>query len=148
MCVVENLLQVENSGGDPLDAVHHPVGIRRPLAPHGDVLVEVELPPHCRVLRLDRDAESGWGWRSDLDATLTPPPSPFLEGADSGECDLWPPRQCLSVRRRWETLIFFTFKWKSICRKLTCNRWSGGGLQQVKPHYSIFGLLSLVIWLD
>lgn len=95
-----HLLQVEHGGGDPLDAVHHPVGIRRSVAPHGDVLVEVELPPDGRVLRLEGGgSHRGWGWGrgGDLDADLDTVHSPFLEGAGSGGCDLSPRRLCLSV---------------------------------------------------
>lgn len=36
-----DLLQVEDSGRDPLDSVHHPLRIWRPLASHCNVLVQV-----------------------------------------------------------------------------------------------------------
>lgn len=36
-----DLLQVEDSRGDPLDTIHHPLGVWRPLASHRDVLVQV-----------------------------------------------------------------------------------------------------------
>lgn len=48
-CLSSDLLQVEDSSGDPLDTIHHPLRVRGPLAPRHYVLVKVELPPHCRV---------------------------------------------------------------------------------------------------
>lgn len=47
-----DLVQVEDSSRDPLDTVHHPLRIWRPLASHCYVLVQVQLPSHRRVLRL------------------------------------------------------------------------------------------------
>lgn len=49
-CMMPDLLQVEDSGRDPLDTVHHLIRVWRPLASHHYVLVQVQLPPHCRVL--------------------------------------------------------------------------------------------------
>lgn len=40
VCEVD-LLQVEDGSRDPLDTVHHPLGVWRPLAPHHYVLVQV-----------------------------------------------------------------------------------------------------------
>lgn len=58
-CSNTDLLQVEDGSRDPLDSIHHPVRVWRALTPYRYVLVQVELPPHCRVLRLRERHKEG-----------------------------------------------------------------------------------------
>ena len=44
------LLQVKHGRREALDAVHCPLWVRRPLALHHHILVEVQLPPDSWVL--------------------------------------------------------------------------------------------------
>lgn len=56
-----HLLQVEDGGGDALDAVDGPAGVGVTLVLHHHVLVQVELPADRRVLRLLKGLKSSKG---------------------------------------------------------------------------------------